>query len=101
MRFLVVDTTLMQPPTGGCQTFLFGLGAGLAQRGWEVHVICEYGPDSSVAARLVRSGVKLHRDVWRPWHIPEERAPRLAAWAHESKVNAYVVSLSADVGWLA
>lgn len=101
MRTLLVDTTLMQPPTGGCQTFLNSLAAGLVEQDWEVHVACERGPDASVADRLVNDGVQLHPDLWRPWHIPEERAARLAAWANEREINAYLVSVSADAGWVA
>jgi glycosyltransferase involved in cell wall biosynthesis len=100
LRILLVDTTLMRPPTGGCQTFLVSLCAGLVEHGWGVHVVGEPGPDSSVAARLVDSGVKLHLDLWRPGHLPEERATRLASWVHRNEINAYVVSLSTDVGWL-
>jgi glycosyltransferase involved in cell wall biosynthesis len=96
-----VDTTMMQAPTGGCQTFLVNLGISLAHKGWEVHVVTEDGPETSIADRLTRGGVLLQRDLWARRHLPEERAGRLAAWVARTRMQAFGVSVSADVGWLA
>lgn len=101
MRVAFIDTTLMQPPTGGCQTFLVDLGVGLARSGWEVHVVTEEGPETSAAERLAAGGAALEPSLWTRRHLPEERAARLSVWARHKGLQAYVVSLSADAGWLA
>ena len=40
-------------------------------------------------------------ELWESYHIPEEKAARLANWVNAHKPGAYVVSASPDVGWLA
>jgi glycosyltransferase involved in cell wall biosynthesis len=96
-----VDTTLTTPPTGGCQTFLAHLAPGLHARGHDVVVVTEPGKDSTVADRIRAAGVPVREDIWPPTDMPQERAQRLADWVREAATDAYVVSLSADVGWLA
>lgn len=101
MRFAIVDTTLTTPPTGGCQTFLEHLAPALESRGHEVNVLTEPGPERAVADRLVKAGVRVLDDVWPRRFLPEERALRLADWCNRERIEAYVVSVSRDVGWLA
>jgi glycosyltransferase involved in cell wall biosynthesis len=101
MRFAIVDTTLTTPPTGGCQTFLEHLAPALESRGHEVNVLTEPGDEPAVADRLVRAGVRVVDDVWPRRFLPEERARRLADWCSRERIDAYVISVSSDVGWLA
>ncbi len=101
MRFAIVDTTLTTPPTGGCQTFLENLAPTLASRGHEVNVLTQPGPELAVAHRLVRGGVRVVADVWPRRFLPEERASCLADWCRRERIEAYVISVSSDVGWLA
>jgi glycosyltransferase involved in cell wall biosynthesis len=99
-RVVVVDTLLRRPPLGGCQTFLLSLTRWLIARGLEVAVVADAGPDPSVVDQLARLGAVVV-DPWRPWHLPEERAERLAAWVNHFDPAGYVLSVSPDVGWLA
>jgi glycosyltransferase involved in cell wall biosynthesis len=101
MRFAILDTTLMTPPTGGCQTFLAHLAPALQNRGHEVTVVTEPGDEAAVADRLARAGVRVLSDVWPCRFLPEERARRLADWCNRERIDAYVISVSSDVGWLA
>ena len=101
MRFAIVDTTLTTPPTGGCQTFLEHLAPALQSRGHEVTVLTEPGDEPGVADRLVSAGIRVLDDVWPRRFLPEERALRLADWCNRERIDAYVISVSRDVGWLA
>lgn len=101
MRLVFVDTTLTTPPTGGGQTFLAHLAPALLHRGHDVTVITEPGDDRFVADQISTAGVRVLDDVWPVTDMPEERARRLAEWVNRASVDAYVLSLSRDVGWLA
>lgn len=101
MRFAIVDTSLTTPPTGGCQTFLEHLAPALKDRGHEVNVLTEPGEEFTVANRLAGAGVCVVDDVWPRWLLPEERASRLVDWCNRERIDAYVISVSSDVGWLA
>jgi glycosyltransferase involved in cell wall biosynthesis len=101
VRLAFVDTTLTTPPTGGCQTFLAHLAPALRDRGHDVTVITEPGDDGRVADQIRGAGVRVLDDVWPATDIPEDRARRLAEWANRASLDAYVVSVSRDVGWLA
>lgn len=101
MRVAFVDTTLTTPPTGGCQTFLAHLAPALLRRGHDVTVITEPGDDDRVAEQIRAAGVRVLDDVWPETDLPEDRARRLAQWAARASLEAYVVSVSRDVGWLA
>jgi glycosyltransferase involved in cell wall biosynthesis len=101
MRFAIVDTTLTTPPTGGCQTFLEHLAPALMARGHEVDVLTEPGEEFAVADRLAGAGVRVIDDVWPRRLLPEERALRLVDWCGRERIDAYVISVSSDVGWLA
>ena len=101
MRFAIVDTTLTTPPTGGCQTFLEHLAPALESRGHEVNVLTEPGNEPAVGDRLLKTGVRVLDDVWPRRFLPEERASRLADWCNRERIEAYLISVSSDVGWLA
>ncbi len=100
MRIGFIDTTLTTPPTGGATTFLVELCTALATRGDRVTVVAQPGPDQSVARRLQAAGVEVRQDLWRRAHLPEERAARLARWVSEQQVKVFVISISADAGWV-
>ncbi len=101
MRFAIVDTTLTTPPTGGCQTFLEHLAPALESRGHQVTVLTEPGDEPGVADRLVSVGIRVLDDVWPRRFLPEARALRLADWCKRERIEAFVISVSRDVGWLA
>ena len=100
MRIVFIDTTLTTPPTGGATTFLVELCTALAARGDRVTVVAQPGPEQSVARRLQAAGVEVRQDLWRTAHLPEERAARLARWIHSQQVDVFVISISADAGWV-
>src|SRR5256885_16492725 len=101
MHIVVVDTTLTTPPTGGAQTFLVHLAESLVRKHCRLSVITQPGPDSSILSALRTAGAEVYLDVWSPSHLPEEKAPLLAAWVNNNAADIYVVSISPDVGWLA
>jgi glycosyltransferase involved in cell wall biosynthesis len=101
VRIAFVDTTLEAPPTGGCQTFLVDVTGALQASGSEVHVVYQAGRDRSVTERLAGAGVTLHRNPWRRWCTPEERAASVARCTRDRGIDVFVISLSPDVGWLA
>ncbi|HXD33297.1 MAG TPA: glycosyltransferase family 4 protein [Pyrinomonadaceae bacterium] len=101
MNIVIVDTTLTTPPTGGAQTFLTALCGSLNQQGHRTSVVTKPGPDSTIPDKLRKLGTKVLMNLWSRTHLPEERGIRLASWVNESNVDAYIISISADVGWLA
>lgn len=101
MRIAVIDTTLMRSPTGGGQTFLGHLTTALGSSGHQIDVISEEGPETMIAERIRAAGARIHTDVWPRRTIPEDRASRLAARVQGLGVDAFVVSISPDAGWLA
>src|SRR5438128_39237 len=99
MHLVVIDTTLTTPPTGGAHTFLVDLSDELVSRGWKVSVVTQAGADNSISSALENCGAEVVMNLWSARHLPEEKAPRLAAWVNARKPDAYVVSASPDVGW--
>jgi len=101
MHIVVVDTTLTTPPTGGAQTFLLDLVESLVQKGFRCSVITQPGAESSIADALSKAGAEVLMNLWASSHLPEEKAPRLAAWVNDINDKViYIVSISPDVGWL-
>jgi glycosyltransferase involved in cell wall biosynthesis len=101
MKIVIIDTTLTTPPTGGAHTFLVDFCLRLVQQGHATSVVTQPGPDQSLIQVLERGGVEVRSDLWRPSHLPEERASLLANWVHTREIDVYIVSASPDVGWLA
>jgi glycosyltransferase involved in cell wall biosynthesis len=101
MHVVIVDTTFTTPPTGGAHTFLVDLSTALVNRGWRVSVVSQPGQDQAIGQALIESGAEVVMDLWQRRHLPEEKASRLANWVNRERPDAYVVSASPDVGWLA
>jgi len=100
MQIAVVDTTLMRPPWGGCQTFLVNLTRSVSALGVEVHVVTAPGPANAIARRIESLGGTVHLDLWPSRSLPEDRAEFLATWVATRGIAVYILSVSADVGWL-
>lgn len=101
MHIVIVDTTLTTPPTGGAQTFLINLVDSLVQRGYQVSIVTQPGPELTIVEALKVAGASVHMDLWSSAHLPEEKAPRLAKWVNAiTDVVIYIVSISPDVGWV-
>jgi glycosyltransferase involved in cell wall biosynthesis len=101
MHAVIVDTTLTTPPTGGAQTFLIELCRALVFMDWQVSIVTQPGREHAIVDSLRRVGAKIHDDIWRRTHLPEERGRALATWVNSVKPDVYVVSISPDTGWLA
>lgn len=101
MHVVIVDTTLTTPPTGGGQTFLVDLAKSLIERGHRVSVITQPGTEKRILDALQQGGVEVQLNLWRSFHLPEEKASRLSAWVNANSVEVYIVSISPDAGWVA
>src|SRR2546423_1283969 len=101
MHVVIVDTTFTTPPTGGAHTFLVDLSAALVSRGARVSIVSQPGPDQAIGRALSEDGAEVTMNLWQRQHLPEEKARRLANWVNEERPDAFVVSASPDVGWLA
>ena len=101
MHVVIVDTTFTTPPTGGAHTFLVDLSTILVSRGWRVSVVSQPGHDQAIGRALIEGGAEVTMKLWQRRHLPEEKASRLANWVNRERPDAYVVSASPDVGWLA
>ena len=101
MHIVIVDTTLTTPPSGGDHTFLVNLCLRLVRKGYLTSVVTQPGPDQTLMKVLESGGVDVRAGLWRPHHLPEERARLLAEWVRKRDVDVYVISTSPDVGWLA
>ena len=101
MHVVIVDTTFTTPPTGGAHTFLVDLSAALVSRGTRVSIVSQPGPDQAIGRALMESGAEVTMNLWRRHHLPEEKASRLAHWMKQERPDAYVISASPDVAWLA
>jgi glycosyltransferase involved in cell wall biosynthesis len=101
LQIVFVDTTLTTPPNGGAHTFLVDICRCLLAKGERVSVVTQPGSDESLVSVLQSAGVEVRMDLWRRSHLPEQRAKRLAKWVNDRNLDIYVVSASADVGWLA
>lgn len=101
MHTVFIDTTMTTPPTGGAHKFQVDLCAPLAARGWSLSFVTQPGPERGIVEGLRAAGAEVHERVWREAHLPEERARLLAVWVNAREPDAYVISTSPDVGWLA
>lgn len=101
MRVALVDTTFATAPTGGSHTFLVDLCRGLHARGWTPTIIGVPGPEMGIRRLLDEVGADVRVHLWRPEQLPEDRAAALSRWIEASRPDAYVISNSTDVGWLA
>lgn len=100
MKIAVIDTTLGGEIIGGAQTFLPKLLKGLIAKGSEVHLITKGAPNEKVSGEIEESKAILHTDLWNAEGFVEETAPVLARWLNELNPDVYLISVSADIGWV-
>jgi glycosyltransferase involved in cell wall biosynthesis len=101
MHVVFIDTTLTSPPLGGAATCLVELCTSLVAGGYRVTVVTQPGREVSAVRRLAAGGVEVCSDLWGSFHLPEERADRLATWVNREQAHVVVISVSPDAGWLA
>ncbi len=101
MKLVFLDSTIHEDSVGGAQIFLPSLLVGLASLGHEVHLVTAGQPNFVLRKALTDPGIRLHTKFWKDWHLPTDKAKRLAEWLNHLRPELYIVSVSADVGWLA
>lgn len=100
MKIAVIDTTIGGELIGGAQTFLPKLLKGLIAKGSEVHLITKDAPNEKVSKEIEELNVILHTNLWNAEGFVEETAPVLAKWVNELNPDIYLISVSADIGWV-
>lgn len=100
MKIAVIDTTIDGELIGGAQTFLPKLLKGLIGKGHEVHLIVKGTPNEKVSRQIEESKAILHTNLWNADGFVEETAPVLAKWLNELNPDIYLISVSADIGWV-
>jgi len=100
MKIAVIDTTIGGELIGGAQTFLPKLLKGLIGKGNEIHLITKGAPNEKVSRQIEESKAILHTNLWDAEGFVEETAPVLAKWLNELNPDIYLISVSADIGWV-
>ncbi len=101
MKIVITDTTIDGPMIGGAQTFLPLLMHGLYKEGHEVHLVTKGTPDKKIRKQVEESRAILHTSLWRKKGLPQDAAIVFAKWVNELKPDIFLISVSADVAWLA
>jgi glycosyltransferase involved in cell wall biosynthesis len=99
MKIVIVDTTIGRALLGGAQMFLVNLMPGLVSRGHEVHLVCGR-PDERLSEAIESSGAVVHTDVWDGSKLVDDAAHSVADWVNKLRPDAFVVSVSPDIGWV-
>ena len=100
MKIAVIDTTNDEELIGGGHLFLPPLLSGLIGRGHEVHLITKGTPNERIRPQINASGVALHHNLWNKPTIAEDAASVLAKWSNELAPDVFLISNSADIGWV-
>ena len=100
MKVACIDTVINREAVGGAQLFLPGLLGGLINRGHEVHFVTNGEPNPKVSGKVEATGVELHKELWDETSLVEDAAPVLAEWVNELSPDVFLISTSADIGWV-
>lgn len=100
MKIIIIDSSMHEKIIGGAQVILFPLIKGLVGKGHEVHLVTVGSPNSALATAQDQSGAITHTDLKSEWSLPVEKAQELARWLNKLRPDIYIISVSADVGWL-
>lgn len=100
MKIVIIDTTIDGELIGGAQTFLPKLLKGLIEKGNEVHLITKGIPNEKIRIQIEESKVTLHTNLWDANKFVEENVSVLAEWINHLSPDIYLISVSADIGWL-
>ena len=99
MKLVVVDTTVRGSLIGGAQTFLIKLLAGLKARGHDVRFIAGGTPNPSIAKALEMTGAALETHDLLSGKTVDDVYPGFARVMNDVSPDAYIVSVSPDIGW--
>jgi len=100
MRIAIIDTTVGGEGIGGAHTFLPDLVSGLMGQNHELHLITDGEPNQKVREKIAATGVEIHTALWDPASLVEDAAPKLATWVNELAPDVFLISTSADIGWV-
>lgn len=100
MRIVFVDTTLDESFIGGGHLFLPGLMKGLVERGHDVHLVTKGEPDARLQPLIAASKATVHIRPWRKKGLVQDLAPVFNNWLNTLQPDVYVISTSADIGWV-
>jgi len=101
LKVVIVDTTIDEDLIGGAHFFLPNLIKELVEKGYEIHLVTKELPNEKVRKSILKSGVILHIDLWNKNSLVEKAAPFFANWVNKIKPDVYLISASADIGWVA
>ncbi len=100
MRLVILDTTVHGSLIGGGHLYLPPLLSGLLAKGNDVHLVTAGRPNDRIYYQLINSGVALHTAVWDSDQYVEKAVIQFADWVNELKPDVFVISASADIGWV-
>lgn len=101
MRIVFVDTTNDESLIGGGHLILPVLMAGMKQRGHEVHLVTKGIPHPRINRQIEESGAVVHIKPWKRNGLVRDTAPVFANWINSLQPDCYIISGSADIGWVA
>ena len=101
MKILFIDTTNHWDEVGGGHTYLPGLMRRLVQRGHDVHLVTQEEPNPILTAPIRDSGASVHERPWGNASIVEDSVDPFTRWVHGFSPDAYLISGSNDIGWVA
>jgi len=100
MKIVFLDTTLRGSVIGGAHTSLYTLIKGLVRDHFEVHLVTQGEPTAKTALGIDELGATVHRNSWNHGALVEDSAPVFSAWVNELLPDVFVISVSADMGWV-
>lgn len=100
MRVCIVDSTISGELIGGAQLFLAGFVKAMVDRQYNVDLVTDGVPNKIVRETIYESGAVVHSDLWRDSSLVNDSAPIFAKWVNEVQPDLFVISVSADMGWV-
>ena len=99
MKILFADTTIGGRLIGGAQTFLVKLLSGLASAGHDVHLLADGEGEGRISDLISASGAVVHAQCIDSGALVDDVTPTVGGWINHLQPDAYLVSVSPDIGW--
>ena len=100
MRIVFVDTTCHEELIGGGHLILPALMKALQKNGNEVHLVVQDIPNPKLVALIEDSKAMVHVRPWKKKGLVTDIAPYFNSWLTQLNPDVYVISGSADIGWV-
>lgn len=100
MRIVFVDTTCHEELIGGGHLILPALMSALQKKGHEVHLVVQDTPNPKLSALIEDSNAIVHIRPWKKKGLVADVAPYFNSWLTQLNPDVYVISGSADIGWV-